>query len=348
MPSSLACLTPCYTACGCTRRRRSIDRPASCDAVCRICAELVSVSWVACATSATAMRTWSAAVACCLVDSSISRTASVVVPTRSEICLNAEATSANWRAQSSTGTATPRIMARPSRGPAWPAPGSRARRAWFRARGPAAAHTGRGRCDTRVSDSTTRYGCSWPASRTGRGWVRYAAVHTNMTPCAAAPEAPMVLLPHAGNNFVLTRSLHKNHGEKLSKNHRASIPHRNSRDAGAGVGVIIGEYSVREICHTEFNSDISFDRQTMLCLSIASEYSRPPARRAARSTPTFPQHDWRGQRHDDGKTWPRARPGERRRWPALTLARMSSVAPPPPRRHYNELARPRVPAPLRG
>ena len=52
---------------------------ASCDAVCSVWPELASVSRVACATLAMATLTCSTAVACCLVQSSISRAASVVV-----------------------------------------------------------------------------------------------------------------------------------------------------------------------------------------------------------------------------------------------------------------------------
>ncbi len=86
-------------------RCNSRDSPASCEAVCSVCAELVSDSCVACATSVTATRTCSAAVACCLVESSISRAASAAVITMPAICLNDAATSVNWRAPVSTALA---------------------------------------------------------------------------------------------------------------------------------------------------------------------------------------------------------------------------------------------------
>ena len=63
---------------------------AICDTVCSVWPALVSVSFDACATFAIATFTCSTAVVCCLVDSSISRAASVVVVTRPAICLNAD------------------------------------------------------------------------------------------------------------------------------------------------------------------------------------------------------------------------------------------------------------------
>ena len=60
-------------------RSRSFDSAASCDTVCSVWPALVSVSFDAWATLAIATLTCSTAVACCLVDSSISRAASVVV-----------------------------------------------------------------------------------------------------------------------------------------------------------------------------------------------------------------------------------------------------------------------------
>ena len=91
MPSLVcdAWLTP---PCGWMMRSRSFDSAAICDAVCSVWPALASVSIDACATLAIATLTCSTAVVCCLVDSSISRAASVVVATRSAICLNAEAT----------------------------------------------------------------------------------------------------------------------------------------------------------------------------------------------------------------------------------------------------------------
>src|SRR5262249_38792062 len=74
-------------SCGFTRRSRSLDSPANCDAVCNVWLELASVSRDACAMLAIAMLTCSTAVICCLVESSISRAASVVVPTRPAICV---------------------------------------------------------------------------------------------------------------------------------------------------------------------------------------------------------------------------------------------------------------------
>jgi hypothetical protein len=66
-------------------RVRFSESAASWDAVCSVCAALVSVSFEAWATLTMAMFTCSTADACCLVDSSISRAASVVVVTRPEI-----------------------------------------------------------------------------------------------------------------------------------------------------------------------------------------------------------------------------------------------------------------------
>src|SRR5260221_10422043 len=86
----------------CTIMKRSFDSAASCDDVCSVCAALASVSWVAWATLVIAILTCSTAVACCLVDNSISRAASVVVPTRLEICPNAVAISETCAAPTST------------------------------------------------------------------------------------------------------------------------------------------------------------------------------------------------------------------------------------------------------
>src|SRR5439155_1150043 len=80
----------------------SRERFASCDEVCRTWLELASFSLVACAALVIATLTCSTAEDCCLVDSSISRAASVVVTTRSAICLNAAATSSNCRVPAST------------------------------------------------------------------------------------------------------------------------------------------------------------------------------------------------------------------------------------------------------
>ena len=65
--------------CGWMMRSRSFDKLASCDTVCSVWPALVSVSIVAWVTLAIATLTCSTAVVCCLVESSISRAASVVV-----------------------------------------------------------------------------------------------------------------------------------------------------------------------------------------------------------------------------------------------------------------------------
>ena len=80
-------LTPC--ACGWTRRSRSLRERRQLGGGLQRLTELASVSRVACATLAIATLTCSTAVVCCLVDSSISRAASVVVATSPAICLNA-------------------------------------------------------------------------------------------------------------------------------------------------------------------------------------------------------------------------------------------------------------------
>src|SRR5215813_14056219 len=86
---------PHALACGRMRRMRSRDSPLSSVAVCRVWLALVSASFVARATLAMAMLTCSTALDCCLVDSSISLAASVVVPTMPAICLSAWVTSPN-------------------------------------------------------------------------------------------------------------------------------------------------------------------------------------------------------------------------------------------------------------
>src|SRR5690606_9148879 len=91
-----------HERCERTRRSSSSDNVASCAAVWRTCCELVSVSRVVWATLPMAMLTCSTAVACCLVESSISLPASVVDPTICPMRVNAFCSSWNRSAPTST------------------------------------------------------------------------------------------------------------------------------------------------------------------------------------------------------------------------------------------------------
>src|SRR5690606_35287885 len=84
-----------FQAAGLTNLSKLFESDASSAAVPSVCPELTSVSLLACATLAIATFTCSTAVDCCLVDSSISRAASVVVATSEAMRPKAEATSAN-------------------------------------------------------------------------------------------------------------------------------------------------------------------------------------------------------------------------------------------------------------
>src|SRR5665213_3667927 len=87
-----------------TKRSNSRDVEASSDAVWMVCPADASVSRVAWATLEIAMLTCSTAVACCLVESSISRAASVVVATSSPIWRNSRDTSPNWFEPAAAGS----------------------------------------------------------------------------------------------------------------------------------------------------------------------------------------------------------------------------------------------------
>src|SRR5689334_7351291 len=85
-----------------TSSSRSLDSVARCAAVCLVCTALTSVSRVTRAVLAAAPFTCSTAEVCCLVESSISRVASLVVATSCAIRRNESVASSNWRAPAST------------------------------------------------------------------------------------------------------------------------------------------------------------------------------------------------------------------------------------------------------